>query len=57
MNMSASVMLTNLPRDVHQALADVESIDAGKGDFPFSGWALAQIIALTIGFMFQIIVV
>lgn len=32
MNMSASVMLTNLPRDAHQALADVESIDSGKGN-------------------------
>lgn len=31
MNMSASVMLTSLPRDAHQALADVEAIDAGKG--------------------------
>lgn len=31
MNMSASVMLTGLPRDAHQALADVEAIDAGKG--------------------------
>lgn len=34
MNMSASVMLTNLPRDAHQALADVESIDSGKGNTP-----------------------
>jgi hypothetical protein len=31
MNMSASVMLTNLPRDATQALADVETIDTGKG--------------------------
>lgn len=31
MNMTASVMLTGLPRDAHQALADVEAIDAGKG--------------------------
>ncbi|KAF3388409.1 Ubiquitin-like protein ATG12 [Penicillium rolfsii] len=30
MNMTASVMLTGLPRDAHQALADVEAIDAGK---------------------------
>lgn len=34
MNMSASVMLTNLPRDAHEALADVESIDSGKGRTP-----------------------
>lgn len=32
MNMTASVMLTGLPRDAHQALADVEAIDAGKGE-------------------------
>lgn len=25
-------MLTGLPRDAHQALADVEAIDAGKGE-------------------------
>lgn len=31
MNMTASVMLTGLPRDAHQALADVEAIDDGKG--------------------------
>lgn len=30
MNMTASVMLTGLPRDAHQALADVEVIDRGK---------------------------
>ena len=29
--MSASVVLTGLPKDAHQALADVEAIDAGKG--------------------------
>lgn len=34
MNMTASVMLTGLPRDAHQALADVEAIDAGKGELP-----------------------
>jgi ubiquitin-like protein ATG12 len=34
MNMTTSVMLTNLPRDAHQALADVESIDSGKGKTP-----------------------
>jgi len=31
MNLTASVMLTGLPHDAHQALADVEAIDAGKG--------------------------
>jgi hypothetical protein len=31
MNMTASVMLTGLPRDAHLALADVEAIDTGKG--------------------------
>lgn len=36
MNMTASVMLTGLPRDTHQALADVEAIDAGKGRKPLS---------------------
>jgi ubiquitin-like protein ATG12 len=32
LTMSASVVLTGLPRDAHQALADVEAIDAGKGE-------------------------
>lgn len=31
LNMTASVVLTGLPRDAHQALADVEAVDAGKG--------------------------
>lgn len=31
MTMTASVVLTSLPRDAHQALADAEAIDAGKG--------------------------
>lgn len=34
MNMTASVMLTGLPRDAHQALADVEHIDNHKGMHP-----------------------
>lgn len=34
MNMTASVMLTGLPRDAHQALADVEHIDNHKGMRP-----------------------
>lgn len=32
MTMTASVVLTSLPRDAHQALADAEAIDAGKGE-------------------------
>ncbi|GAT27973.1 similar to An04g06300 [Aspergillus luchuensis] len=31
MTMSASVVLTSLPRDAHQALADAEAVDTGKG--------------------------
>ncbi|KAJ5772631.1 Autophagy-related protein 12 [Penicillium odoratum] len=31
MNMTASIMLTGLPRDAQQALVDVERIDEGKG--------------------------
>ncbi|KAL6238829.1 ubiquitin-like protein ATG12 [Aspergillus navahoensis] len=31
LTMSASVVLTSLPRDAHQALADAEAIDIGKG--------------------------
>lgn len=31
MTMTASVVLTSLPRDAHQALADAEAVDAGKG--------------------------
>jgi ubiquitin-like protein ATG12 len=31
LTMSASVVLTSLPRDAHQALADVEAVDTGKG--------------------------
>jgi ubiquitin-like protein ATG12 len=33
MTMTASVMLTNLPRDASQALGEVEALDAGKGMF------------------------
>lgn len=36
MNMSASVVLTNLPRDATQALADVGIIDSGKGSSSLS---------------------
>lgn len=31
MTMSASVILTNLPRDASQALSEVEALDKGKG--------------------------
>jgi ubiquitin-like protein ATG12 len=31
LTMSASVVLTGLPRDAHQALADAEAVDTGKG--------------------------
>ncbi|THC90965.1 hypothetical protein EYZ11_009573 [Aspergillus tanneri] len=31
LTMSASVVLTSLPRDAHQALADAEAMDTGKG--------------------------
>ena len=33
LTMSASVVLTALPRDAHQALADAEAIDTGKGNY------------------------
>lgn len=35
LTMSASVVLTGLPRDAHEALADVEAIDKGKGMWYF----------------------
>ncbi|KAJ6126994.1 Ubiquitin-like protein ATG12 [Penicillium sp. IBT 18751x] len=44
MNMSASVMLTGLPRDAHQALADVEAIDAGKVTVRFQPLPSAPIL-------------
>lgn len=31
LTMAASVVLTALPKDAHQALTDVEAIDSGKG--------------------------
>lgn len=31
LTMSASVVLSSLPRDAHKALADVEAVDTGKG--------------------------
>ncbi|KAJ5237564.1 Autophagy-related protein 12 [Penicillium chrysogenum] len=44
MNMTTSVMLTNLPRDAHQALADVESIDSGKVTVRFQPLPSAPIL-------------
>ncbi|CAG8033034.1 unnamed protein product [Penicillium salamii] len=44
MNMSASVMLTNLPRDATQALADVETIDSGKVTVRFQPLPSAPIL-------------
>ncbi|KAJ5776225.1 Autophagy-related protein 12 [Penicillium nucicola] len=44
MNLSASVMLTNLPRDAHQALADVERIDSGKVTVRFQPLPSAPIL-------------
>lgn len=35
MSMTASVILTNLPRDATQALADVEALDDRKGRHKF----------------------
>lgn len=34
MSMTASVILTNLPKDASQALADVEALDDRKGSSP-----------------------
>ena len=31
LTMSASIVLSSLPRDAHQALTDVEAIDEGRG--------------------------
>ncbi|KAJ5105766.1 Ubiquitin-like protein ATG12 [Penicillium alfredii] len=44
MNMTASVMLTNLPRDAHQALADVEAIDTAKVTVRFQPLPSAPIL-------------
>ena len=47
LTMSASVMLSSLPRDAHKALADVEAVDIGKGEFKF--YLLFQVITLING--------
>ncbi|KAJ6008490.1 Ubiquitin-like protein ATG12 [Penicillium herquei] len=44
MNMTTSIMLTGLPRDAHQALADVEAIDAGKVTVRFQPLPSAPIL-------------
>lgn len=37
LTLSASVILTGLPRDAHQALADAEALDSGKGTINRTG--------------------
>lgn len=58
MNMTASVMLTGLPRDAHQALADVEAIDAGKGKAStfnnFGAYILSTISSLSTRVMLEL---
>ncbi|KAG2414334.1 hypothetical protein HFD88_003525 [Aspergillus terreus] len=44
MTMSASVLLTSLPRDAHQALADAEAIDTGKVTVRFQPLPSAPIL-------------
>ncbi|KAL4743921.1 ubiquitin-like protein ATG12 [Aspergillus similis] len=44
LTMSASVILTSLPRDAHQALADAEAIDTGKVTVRFQPLASAPIL-------------
>ncbi|CBF85511.1 protein atg12 [Aspergillus nidulans FGSC A4] len=44
LTMSASVVLTSLPRDAHQALADAEAIDTGKVTVRFQPLASAPIL-------------
>ncbi|OJJ86182.1 ubiquitin-like protein ATG12 [Aspergillus glaucus CBS 516.65] len=44
MTMSASVVLTSLPRDAHQALADAENIDTGKVTVRFQPLPSAPIL-------------
>lgn len=51
LNMTASVMLTSLPRDAHQALADVEAIDTGKGKLR-SASTVMKMHLFSLGFLF-----
>ncbi|KAB8074517.1 autophagy-related protein 12 [Aspergillus leporis] len=44
LTMSASVVLTSLPRDAHQALADAETVDTGKVTVRFQPLASAPIL-------------
>lgn len=48
MTMSASVLLTNLPKDASLALGEVEELDRGKGIYlylsPSSFWFLVSVI-------------
>ncbi|RAH40839.1 ubiquitin-like protein ATG12 [Aspergillus brunneoviolaceus CBS 621.78] len=44
MNLSASVVLTGLPRDAHQALADAEAVDKGKVTVRFQPLPSAPIL-------------
>ncbi|KAL3465953.1 ubiquitin-like autophagy protein Apg12-domain-containing protein [Aspergillus heterothallicus] len=44
LTMSASVILTSLPRDAHQALADAEAVDTGKVTIRFQPLASAPIL-------------
>ncbi|RAK95001.1 ubiquitin-like protein ATG12 [Aspergillus ibericus CBS 121593] len=44
MTMSASVVLTSLPRDAHQALADAEAVDTGKVTVRFQPLPSAPIL-------------
>ncbi|KAL3470740.1 ubiquitin-like autophagy protein Apg12-domain-containing protein [Aspergillus californicus] len=44
LTMSASVVLTSLPRDAHQALADAEAVDIGKVTVRFQPLASAPIL-------------
>ncbi|KAL4865603.1 hypothetical protein BDV12DRAFT_174415 [Aspergillus spectabilis] len=44
MTMSASIVLTSLPRDAHQALADAEAVDTGKVTVRFQPLASAPIL-------------
>ncbi|PYH44119.1 ubiquitin-like protein ATG12 [Aspergillus saccharolyticus JOP 1030-1] len=44
MNLSASVVLTSLPRDAHQALADAEAVDTGKVTVRFQPLPSAPIL-------------
>ncbi|PLB55310.1 autophagy-related protein 12 [Aspergillus steynii IBT 23096] len=44
LTMSASVVLTSLPRDAHQALADAEAIDTGKVTVRFQPLPAAPIL-------------